>query len=319
MQAGSSSPPEERQPNGELKHQLPFEADEESPSPLAAQSEQPPPTGERIQPPQHPFEPGGLRGGNGGGRTSFSSSSADGQRERGRVAFDESCSHPQQQQQQRRQAGTSGSSPPSPLQQQHGQPLGSVPALHAPGGATALSGDAAAIMVVASGELGGAAHSGQGNSGSPRGSGPPPGHSPPFGASPAHSVDNTMGVSAAGGGGGGGNSQAMSHNAASSDGGSAMSLDALDPAALEGESRLEGHSPLSGAASADGSEHHHLARPGMAHSGSAKTLRGLDSAELGAQLGLVGVKRSGSGVLSPPPRAPERKVPTALYMFELLL
>lgn len=254
--AGSSSPPEaEQQQSADAELQHPFDEDDADLSPPAAHSEQPPPAGDRIQPSEHPFEPGGVlrhRGGssddgpgfNGGVNTSCASA-PDAQRERGRVSFEESSCR-----QHHRASFSAGSSPPSPyLRQHHGQPLGSVPALRAPSGATALSVDAAAAMAVASGRVspGAAAEAVEAAEAASR----QPGGSPRHGAGRARSRDETMGVG-------------HGANGAGSDGGSAMSVDALDSHAFDGHA-------------ADGSQHH-LSEPGMVHSSSAKTLKVSSSA-----------------------------------------
>lgn len=129
--------------------------------------------------------------------------------------------------------------------------------------------------------------------------------SPMRGGSSVHSADETMGAfskhgsSGAFGGGplsGHSGSGAFSGGGGSDGGASAMSIDSF---------------------SAHGGAHGMDGGGGLHHSASDKTLKGLDSEELSSQLGLVGVKRSGSGVLSPP-RAPDRKVQSPAFLLLFL-
>lgn len=297
----TSSADKERHPSGEHAEELqhPFDADDADLAPTAPQAEQPSPAGDRIQSAEHPFEPGGqlqVHAPAGGVRSSFSSASGG----PARMSFEESSSQP------------GGCGPPSadtsppvtPLQQHHGQLLEGLPTLHDPSGSVPLSADAAAAMAAASGTLRGQCTTPPPPF-SPLPGGSPGGMSPLRLHSPAQSADESMGVSAVGGGGRGGGPAPPG-----SDGGSAMSLDALDSPAPEGGAgpTLEQRQGPLPAANFDSGGHHHLADRSMVHSGSDKTLKGIDSEQLSTQLGLIGMKRSGSGVLSPQPRAPERKV-----------
>lgn len=296
----TSSADKERHPSGEHAEELQhaFDADDADLAPAAAQAEQPSPAGDRIQSSEHPFEPGGqlqVHAPAGGIRSSFSSASGG----PARMSFDESSSQPGG-----RGPPSADTSPPvTPLQQHHGQSLEGLPALRDPSGSVPLSADAAAAMAAASGTLRGRSTPPPPSSPLPGGS--PRGMSPLRLHSPAQSVDESMGVSAVGGGSRGGGRATPG-----SDGGSAMSLDALDSPAPQGGARPtleQAQGPLS--AASFGSGEHRLADRSMVHSGSDKTLKGIDSEQLSTQLGLIGMKRSGSGVLSPQPRAPERKVP----------
>ena len=297
----TSSADKDRHPSGEHAEELqhPFDADDADLAPAAAQTEQPSPAGDRIQSAEHPFEPGGqlqLHAPAGGVRSSFSSASGG----PARMSFEESSSQPGG----RGPPSADGSPPATPLQQHHGQSLEGLPALRDPSGSVPLSADAAAAMAAASGTLRGRSTTPPPPSG-PLPGGSPRGMSPLRLHSPTYSVDESMGVSAVGGGRAGGRATP------GSDGGSAMSLDALDSPAHEGGARPtleQSHQGPLSAASFGSGEHRHPADRSMVHSGSDKTLKGIDSEQLSTQLGLIGMKRSGSGVLSPQPRAPERKV-----------
>lgn len=108
-------------------------------------------------------------------------------------------------------------------------------------------------------------------------------HATPHGGSPTYSLQEMAG-----------SHDGDQHMSAAGGFGSAIGGDSGDtsPMSVQG---LEDDSAFSGG--------RHLV-----HSGSAKTLKGQDSEDFGRELSLVGIKRSGSGVLSPP-RVSERKVP----------